>query len=109
MISLYDLILLFGLVLIIVYWWRSSEQHANALVYARRYCEEKGLQLLDQTLAFKRFNFCKDNKGRNRFCRIYEFDICLDGSDRYQGELQLSGNKIIRILLDTDQLEISQY
>ena len=109
MFSLFDLILIFLLMGVIYYWWRSSEQHAVALSSARKYCQERDIQLLDDTLAFNKYSFTRANNKRKYLARIYVFDFCQDGQDRHKGEIVLSGYSVIRVMLETEQLEITQY
>lgn len=97
------------LLLAIVYWWRSREQHAVALRSARKYCRERGIQLLDETLAFDKFAFAHTGGGRRRLSRLYGFEFCRDGQDRHRGEIILRGMNVVRVVLETGQLEITQY
>lgn len=106
--SIYELISLLALILVLVYWWRSREQHRIALANARRYCEKRGIQLLDDTLVFRKYSLSK-TRGRRYFSRIYSFDFCLDGEDRHKGEIVLAGLNVLRVMLETDQLEITEY
>ena len=109
MLSLFDLILIFLLMGVIYYWWRSGEQHAVALSSARKYCQQRDIQLLDDTLAFNKYTFTKAANKRKYLSRIYVFDFCQDGQDRHNGEIVLSGYSVIRVMLETEQLEITQY
>jgi len=109
MYSLSELCGLFLLILIVVYWWRSRESHSVALLSARKYCQERNIQLLDDTLIFKKFTFAKAGNNRKYFSRMYSFDFCGDGTDRHQGEIILRGNSVLRVVLDSGELEITEY
>ncbi len=109
MLSLYDLMLFFCFLLAIIYWWQISGQKTFALQEARRYCRQRGIQLLDQTLAFKTYRLQKDKHARTRLCRVYGFDFCQDGESRRQGEVILSGRQVLSIMLEDEHLEITQY
>ena len=97
------------LLLVIVFWWRSREQHAIALRSARKYCQDRDIQLLDDTLSFRKFNFTRTGKGRRQLNRLYSFEFCRDGLDRHQGEIVLRGYAVLRVVLEGEGLEITEY
>jgi hypothetical protein len=109
MYSIYDLALLIPVILLVIYWWRSSEQHRVAVAAAREYCRERDLQLLDETLQFRRMRVEKDGRGQKRLCRLYEFDYSIDGKDRHTGEILLSAYTVLRVILHSHALEITEY
>ena len=109
MYSIYDLCIFFLLVLLVMYWWRTREQHTSALNFARKYCKEREIQLLDETLVFQKIALSKNSSGQKVFSRIYSFDFCRDGQDRNKGEIVLCGYSVIRVMLETEQLEITQF
>ncbi|MES2626340.1 MAG: DUF3301 domain-containing protein [Pseudomonadota bacterium] len=109
MYDIYDLMTWIPLVLLVIYWWRSSEQKRIALAAARSYCKERNLQLLDETLLFEKFSFDRTwGKGRT-LVRKYSFDYCLQGQDRHTGEIILSGYRVLRIILQSDVLDITEF
>lgn len=109
MLDIYELTLLLPLLLLAAWWWRSSGQHAIAMSGARAYCKERGLQLLDESLVFRNFRIDRPAGRQRRLCRVYEFDYSRGGQDRESGLLVLSGHRILRIILDSDVLEITDY
>ena len=109
MYSLVDVCIFLVFVLLVLYWWRSRELHAQALKCARKYCKERDIQLLDETLMFDKFARSKAGNGRKYLSRIYIFDFCRDGTDRHRGEIILRGNAVLRVMLEGDALEITQY
>ena len=109
MYDIYDLALALPLLLLLMYWWGSGGQKREAFAAARSYCKERGLQLLDETLVFCRFRFERDSRNQRRLCRIYQFDYCLTGEDRHSGEIILSGYSVLRVILHSEALEITQY
>ncbi len=109
MYDIYDLALALPLLLLLMYWWGTSDQKRVAVAAARSYCKERELQLLDETLVFYRFRFERDSRNRRRLCRIYQFDYCLTGADRHSGEIILSGYSVLRVILHSGALEITEY
>lgn len=109
MYTLYDLMLLIPLVLTAMYWWHTSQQKTIALQGARDYCRQRNLQLLDESLVFRKFRLERNLHQQRHLCRVYDFDYCPDGSDRKTGEIVLNGFRILRVILQSDVLEITQY
>jgi hypothetical protein len=92
-----------------MYWWRISEQKTFAIRNAKDYCKGRNVQLLDQTLVFKGLRLEKTNKKYRSLCRIYEFDFSSNGEDRHKGEIILSGFNFLRVILEMDEIEITEY
>ena len=109
MYDIYDLAIVVPLLLLLMYWWSSSGQKSVAVAAARSYCKQRELQLLDETLAFCRFRLERDSCNQRRLCRIYEFDYCLNGVDRHSGEIILNGYSVLRVILHSGTLEITEY
>lgn len=113
MFTIYDLTLFFLASLLVAYWWRISGQKDHALAKARQHCTSSEHQLLDQTLVFLQHRLEKDALGKKHLCRVYEFDFCKKGEEnyeiRYKGEIMLAGFSIIRIVLESDHLEVTEF
>lgn len=80
---------------------------ARALEFTRQHCGERGYQLLDQTMVFRGFKLVQDARQKMRLCRHYAFDVSMDGTDRYSGEVSLYRGRAIRVLLHTDHTDIT--
>lgn len=109
MYDIYTLIKLLPLPLLLMYWWRCSEQKTIAVNGARAYCKERQLQLLDETLVFSRFRLERNLHGRRSLCRVYAFDYSRAGTDREIGEIVLDGYRILRVILHSEVLEITEF
>lgn len=109
MYDIYDVILFFIFILLVMYWWRISEQKTFAIQNAKDYCQGRNVQLLDQTLVFKGLRLEKTNKKFRKLCRVYEFDFSSNGEDRFKGEIILNGFNFLRVILEMEDLEITEY
>ena len=110
MFDIYDLSLFFIAILLLGHWWRTSEQKIQALAKAKKHCKHSDLQLLDQTLVFQKYKFEKDSRGRIRLCRVYEFDFSKDGGEeRHHGEIMLAGFFVVRIVLELEHLDVTEF
>ena len=109
MYTVFDILLLVPFLLAAIYWWKTSEQKAIAVRGARQYCKERGLQMLDDSLVFKKFRLERNLHQQRYLCRVYEFDYSPEGRDRRTGEIVLHGYRILRVILQSDVIEITQY
>ena len=109
MLDIYELALTLPLLLMLAWWWRASEQKTIAVHGARAYCEERQLQLLDDTLVFSRYRIERNLRGKRRLCRVYAFDYSRAGTDRQEGEIVLAGKRILRVILHSEVLEITEF
>jgi hypothetical protein len=76
--------------------WRSSRATAEAaLRAARRACDQTNVQLLDQSVAFRRFEFKK-----GVFRRVYTFDYCPNGQERFRGIVWMRGERVDTVAFD---------
>lgn len=108
MYTIYDLMLLCPLAFLLLYWWRTSEQKTVAVRGAHDYCKQRELQFLDDSLVFRKYRL-EGFKPHRRLCRVYEFDYSPDGRSRESGEIVLHGYRILRVVLHSGALEITQY
>ena len=109
MLTLFDILLLVPFLLAATYWWKTSEQKAIAVAGAKQYCKARGLQMLDDSLVFKQFRFERNLHQQRFLVRVYEFDYSPEGRDRRTGEIVLRGYQILRVILQSDVVEITQY
>ena len=109
MYTIYDLMVLIPFVLAAMYWWRTSQQKSIAVATARDYCRERDLQLLDESLVFLKFRLERNLHQQRFLCRVYEFEYSPDRNIRMTGEIVLAGYRVLRVILQSDVLDITQY
>ncbi|ASK35732.1 hypothetical protein CEK62_15750 [Alcanivorax sp. N3-2A] len=97
--DLTDLLLLAALVLGAALFWRSQRIRETALRVTRRYCEREDVMLLDETVGLKRLRLRRDNQGKLRLWRVYEFEFTVTGGERYRGETLVLGERVERVTL----------
>mgnify|MGYP001324489547 CR=1 FL=1 len=81
---------IFLLLLIGWYWLDSLRARELALGICRAACEQRALQLLDQTVALRRLRLRWTTEGL-RLRRTYRFEFSDAGAERYSGYLTLVG------------------
>jgi len=76
-----------------LFWLDSARARELATAVARRLCERRGLQFLDDTVVLRRIGL---RWGRNglRLRRMFDFDFALGGTGRRSGYLILLGTEV---------------
>lgn len=93
--------LLLLLTVAVVFLIRGRGYHESADKVVRDCCRQNGLQLLDGTVSFHGFSLLWE---RVSLTRTYRFEYSLNGVDRYQGLVTLSGNQAIALRIDPEHL-----
>ncbi|GAA5132592.1 DUF3301 domain-containing protein [Alloalcanivorax gelatiniphagus] len=97
--ALTDILLLAALVIMAALFWRAQRIRETALRATRRHCEQEQVLLLDQTVGLKRLRPRRDEHGRLRLWRLYEFEFTVTGGERYKGETEVLGERVRRVVL----------
>lgn len=81
------------------FWMDTLQVRDVALDAARRACEAENVQLLDWTVAVKKLGLGRDDEGRRRIRRTYEFEFSDTGNNRVKGSLTLIGRQLLTLSL----------
>lgn len=92
-----NLVLIFVLFALGLYWWDSRRCHEEVLRYCQQECERSGVQLLDYTVSHMRFWCRRSQDGWPEFCHLYGFEYCDDNESRRHGYVVLQGGRITEI------------
>ena len=98
-----SLSLLFWLTLItalVSFWWRSDNVKCFAISHTLKYCRERDLQLLDQTMVLGGLWPIRTFDGQFQFRRRYHFEFTSTGMIRNRGQIELIGIKVQGIELE---------
>jgi hypothetical protein len=76
-------------------WLDSLKAREVAVRSAREICAVEGLQLLDSTVAITSLALARDDLGRLRLQRAYDFEYSDTGNNRIKGSLVLLGHRIV--------------
>ena len=85
-------------------WWHGRGLKDGALVAVRRYCDQEGLQLLDESLVLRGLKPGRDDQGMLCLKRRYRFEFSSTGDERYQGDVVMTGRRIRQIQLEPHRL-----
>ena len=75
-------------------WLDSLRAREVAVRAAREACLAEGLQLLDWTVSISSFRLARDEDGRLRIQRAYDFEYSDTGNNRLKGGLVLLGHRV---------------
>jgi hypothetical protein len=76
-------------------WLDSLKAREAAVAAAREACAVEGLMLLDDTVAIATLKLARDNDGRIRLQRAYNFEYSDTGNNRRDGSVVLLGRRVV--------------
>ncbi len=97
--SLTELFALVVLCLLAWFWLDGIKAREIGVKAARASCAREGVQLLDDTVAMRSLRLARDDDGRVRFRRVYEFEYSASGDDRQGGAVTLLGREVVMLEL----------
>ncbi len=81
-------------------WVDSLRARERAVAAGRAACERYGLQFLDDTVAFARMRFGRDDEGRLKPRRTYVFEFSDTGNNRRRGAIVMLGSQLQDVQLE---------
>lgn len=84
---------------VVAFWWKARETQERALKAARAYCENMGLQLLDECVAEASWHLTRDEQGRFCLLREFQFEFTSTGYERYTGEVVMKGQRLQQVFV----------
>lgn len=92
-----ELIALILLGVLAWFWLDSIKVRELGVKAARQSCMREGVQLLDDTVAFRSLRPVRDADGRMQLRRVYDFEYSGSGNDRYRGTVILLGREVVML------------
>lgn len=87
--------LLLALSLLIAWFWIDTvSKREIAVMVGRELAKRFQLQLLDETVSCKKITLARNNEGRVKLVRLYDFDASPDGNSRLSCNLELIGKQL---------------
>jgi hypothetical protein len=100
-----DLLLIILLLLVGYGWSEGSKARERAFGFAKRHCQKMDVQLLDEYVALNGFWPRRDEAGKLKAWRSYQFEFTSTGNERYHGKLIMLGQKVTSIHLEPYVIE----
>lgn len=82
-------------------WYDSLRAREAAVRAARAACAAEGLMLLDDTVAIASLKPARDDDGRLKLQRAYDFEFSDTGDNRLKGGVVLRGHRVILLNVGT--------
>ena len=95
--ALLDLLLVAVPAALIGLWWTGSRVRELAVGHARRACESRGVQFLDQSVALSRTRLARGESGANALRRDYAFEFTDRSTHRDKATLTMHGQRLVRV------------
>jgi hypothetical protein len=76
-------------------WFDSLKAREAAIDTARAACASEGLLLLDATVSISSLKPARDDDGRLRLQRAYDFEYSDTGNNRLRGSVVLIGHRVV--------------
>jgi hypothetical protein len=102
--TLGEILVIFAVGSYAVYLFKALRVRELALIAARRACEQRGVQLLDQTVSIRRLSMSRDELGRWRVWRQYQFEYSVEGYERERGNVIMLGNRVHGLVMSEQTL-----
>lgn len=102
-----SLLLLFWITVaaaLISFWWQSDKIKSYAIDHIVRYCKERNVQLLDQTIVLRGLWPIRNDFGSLDLRRRYHFEFTSTGEVRSKGAIELIGRHINNLELEAHLL-----
>ena len=88
------------------FWLDSMAAREVAEVAGKRACREQGVQFLDDTVAFAKLGFGRDEAGQLKPRRTYRFEFSDTGDNRLKGIVILLGREVQTLDLERPYMEV---
>ncbi|HBA67099.1 MAG TPA: DUF3301 domain-containing protein [Methylococcaceae bacterium] len=89
-----EVLLIFLLIVALFCWSDALSIREYAYLAARKHCADMDVQMLDDCVALSRMTFKRDEFGKLRLMRSFEFEFSASGDDRYVGLITMTGRRI---------------
>lgn len=102
-----ELILILAVGVLIWMWFDILQAREAAIRQVKTTCALEQLMLLDDTVAVKSMRLARDDEGRLKLQRSYDFEYTDTGNNRCKGSVVLLGHRVIMLNVGTrDEREV---
>ena len=102
-------ILFFALfALIVVFWMDGMRVRELAVAAAKIACKRDGMQFLDDTVALVSFTFARNDFGRLKARRVYQFEFSDTGDNRLEGSVEMLGKRVGVLYMEPHRIEMGE-
>ncbi|MCF6252229.1 MAG: DUF3301 domain-containing protein [Methylococcaceae bacterium] len=95
-----DFFFIILLLLIGFYWSNAMKAREIAFIAVNVHCQKMDVQLLDEYVALIGIWPKRDDDGKIKAWRSYQFEFTSTGDERYNGKVVMMGDKVLSIQLE---------
>ena len=95
--ELSDIVVFAVFALIFSFWWHGFTLRRLAVSHAKRFCKQRDLQFLDESVALTFIGLKRNRSGHLNVLRHCHFEFSSTGDDRYQGDVVMLGRTLVDI------------
>lgn len=103
--QIYDLFWVLFIALLGWVWWIERGIMQWAYGYAKKYCHENDIQLLDDNIRLSSMKLKKNSANKWKIARCFKFEFTSTGEQRYEGKIETLGSRINNIQLDPFRID----
>ncbi|MFW5444580.1 MAG: DUF3301 domain-containing protein [Methylococcaceae bacterium] len=100
-----DLFFIILLLFIGLYWSNSMKAREIAFFAVNVHCQKMDVQLLDEYVALNGIWPKRDEHGKVKAWRSYQFEFSSTGDERYNGKVIMLGRNIVSIQLEPHRIQ----
>lgn len=97
--------IIFGMVVFLAghFWWKTMQARERAEQLAILACKRENVQLLDATVALKKFGFNKSTRGSFYLVRYFNFEFTSDNLERRSGVIVMRDAHQEYLVMDLEE------
>ena len=100
-----DLFFIILLLLIGFYWSSAMKAREIAFIAAKAHCQKLNLFLLDEYVALNGQWLKRNELGKLKAWRSYQFEFSSTGDERYNGKVIMLGKRVVSIQLEPYRIQ----
>lgn len=94
--------------LLVVFWMDGMRVRELAVAAAKTACKRDDMQFLDDTVSLVSFKFARNDYGRLKTRRVYQFEFSDTGNNRLEGSVEMLGKRVGVLYMEPHRIEMSE-
>ena len=94
--------------LIVVFWMDGMRVRELAIAAAKAACKRDSMQFLDDTVSLASFRFARNDYGRLKARRVYQFEFSDTGDNRLEGSVEMLGKRVGVVYMEPHRMEMDE-
>ncbi len=90
---------------IVVFWMDGMRVRELAVAAAKAACKRDDMQFLDDTVSMVSLRFARNDYGRLKARRVYQFEFSDTGDNRLEGSVEMLGKRVGMLYMAPHRIE----